>query len=113
MTLIKTSYFGNWRNFPKDYTQISVAQYSPPAWSGDIFKELAPSVELLYKWKQNKITEKEYKNIYLAELNSKFMPEEVLEKLPEKSLLLCYEKAGSFCHRHILADWLGYKDCEL
>ena len=28
-------------------------------------------------------------------------------------ILLCYEKSGDFCHRHILADWLeenfGYK----
>ena len=22
------------------------------------------------------------------------------------TILLCYEKSGDFCHRHVLADWL-------
>ena len=24
-------------------------------------------------------------------------------------VLLCYEKSGDFCHRHLVADWLNKK----
>ena len=31
----------------------------------------------------------------------------------DNMILLCYEKSGDFCHRHVLADWLeenfGYR----
>lgn len=50
---------------------------------------------------------------YLIELKKKFTPEQILEMLPDKCILLCYEKTGDFCHRHLLAEWLGYKDCEI
>jgi uncharacterized protein (DUF488 family) len=34
----------------------------------------------------------------------------------DKIILLCYEKPGDFCHRHLVADWLtknGLKTIEL
>lgn len=110
---IKTSYFSNWRKFPKGYNLIGITNRPPSWWNGDNIKELAPSDYLLQNWKSGFITESEYKKIYIAELNSKFTPEQVLEKLPDKSILLCYEKSKDFCHRHLLMEWLGYKDCEL
>jgi uncharacterized protein (DUF488 family) len=34
----------------------------------------------------------------------------------EGKVLLCYEKSGDFCHRHLVAEWLrryGYEVKEL
>ena len=110
---IKTSYFGNWRKWPKDYQPIGITNRPPPTWNGDNIKELAPSDNLLYNYKHGNYTEHMFSMCYLNELNSKFTPEQILAKLPDKCILLCYEKAGDFCHRHLLAEWLGYKDCEI
>jgi len=43
---------------------------------------------------------------------SKLDPVSVVEELKTKSqgqpvVLLCYEKSGSFCHRHLVAEWLN------
>lgn len=32
-------------------------------------------------------------------------PEKVLLEIPGSSVLLCYEDASEFCHRHIVAAW--------
>ena len=38
---------------------------------------------------------------------------EALTKVPHsKIVLLCYEKPGDFCHRHLVADWFGKEWCK-
>ena len=48
-----------------------------------------------------------YKNMYLETVLSKLNPHNVLEKLCDNAIMLCYEKIGDFCHRHLIADWLS------
>lgn len=38
------------------------------------------------------------------------MLEIVAEAPRDRIILLCYEKPSSFCHRHLVAEWLG--DCK-
>ena len=44
----------------------------------------------------------------------KLDPEQVLKELEgfsgvseDNIILLCYEKTGTFCHRHLVADWFN------
>ena len=48
------------------------------------------------------ITYDEFYDKILNELD----PYQVFKELGENSVLLCYEKPGQFCHRHLVAKWL-------
>lgn len=47
----------------------------------------------------------EYTRRYRSEILSGLNPLEVYSEL-DNSVLLCWERAGAFCHRRIVADWL-------
>lgn len=56
-----------------------------------------------------------YTEQYFREL--KLSPREIIEELnkivpldADKVVLLCYEKPGDFCHRHLVADYLNQLD---
>lgn len=57
------------------------------------------------------ITQDRYVELYNKEILGKLRVEEVVYEIERLSggkdaALLCYEKPGDFCHRHLLADWL-------
>lgn len=112
MNRIYTSYFANYRNFPKDCTKVSVARDLKQSIKVDIcIEEFAPSKELLYAYKNGNIHDGEYTFRYLAELKNRDLGT-IVNKLASIAqtndvVLLCYEKKGKFCHRHILADCLN------
>lgn len=104
---IYTSYYNN-KSIPKNIKKIGIVRI-PPKWI-DIqnYNKLAPSYGLL---KLEEVTQGKWAELFLTEL-SKLDPQEVLKDLEKLSegkdiVLLCYEKPGEFCHRHIVADWLG------
>lgn len=103
-----TSYFSSTpaRLYPPEL-KFSVARKK----IGDIpqLTELLPSESLLYGFKQGGISDEQYKKLYVRQLNNSYRTKrlhKVLEDLPDGALLLCFEKSSSFCHRHILADYL-------
>ena len=112
MGKIYTSYFGNYKNFPEGSLVIGVVRH-PPNESVLNFEQLAPSVELLRQYKNKQIDEFVFKIVYLTELadrglNSKAIKEVLLDVAKDKDVILCcYEKPEDYCHRHILAKWLG------
>lgn len=113
---VKTSYFANWRNFPKNARIISIAQFPPKGWKGEKMRSLAPSKELFEAYKAGAVSEEGYKKRYIEDLEDRGITRSTLRIFFESLgnvVLCCYEKPGDFCHRHILMDWLGYKDCEL
>ena len=106
---IYTSYFANWRNFPKNSVQVSVALYPPRTFKGETYKPLCPPKTLLNDYKNKVINEFEYTdkfNEYLDNFESYKIFRD-LEKIcgDKDCILLCYEKPNDFCHRHIIADW--------
>ena len=112
--MIYTSYFGNYKNFPTNCVAISITQYPPKGWKGLELRSLAPSVQLLNDYKQKAIDEYVFELRYLAQLNKDSNLRESikavlleLDKKYENVILCCYEKSGDFCHRHVLAQWLG------
>ena len=105
--MIYTSYFANWRNFPKDSIVIGITRY-PPKGAKNLI-ELAPSRELLWQYKNKIINEEIFTTRYLRELKENVNKEKLVQFLRDQSndvVLCCYEKKGDFCHRQIVRDWL-------
>lgn len=102
-----TSYFGNLRRLQENgIVPISIARWSPKWFEGIEFKYVAPPAEIL----RDDITQEEYIRRY-EQMLSRVSPSAVLNWLSSASggkdvALLCYEKPGDFCHRHLFAKWL-------
>lgn len=117
---IYTSYFGNARNFPARTVPIGITRYKPAYWDGINIEDLAPSTNLLKKYKNKEIDEFIFEILYIEELKERGYdnPEKlkrVFQNLTSlyNVVLCCYEKPGEFCHRHVLAKWLGEDIIEL
>ena len=113
--MIWTSYFGNWRKFPSGYKKIAIANRIP---KGAKIIELTsftcvrPTTILLSDFKRGLISELVYTKRYLEQL--KFLNIEDFLITYDNSVLLCYEKADSFCHRHLLRRFINaHKKLEL
>ena len=105
--MIYTSYFSNYRNFPNGSRLVSIARETPKNFNGEVFSKLAPDKNLLKSYKEGKFNSEMYTKIfnkYLSSLNK----ESVRSFLDSNcTILLCYEKPDDFCHRHLVAEWLG------
>jgi uncharacterized protein (DUF488 family) len=100
---MQTSYF--FKN-GSDKNAVSIAG-KPPAWySGKQYKKLAPKYWFLKKYKDDGD-----KDFYIEQFKKEILepldPKKVYEELGENSILLCWEKPGDFCHRHLVAEWLS------
>lgn len=107
--MIYTSYFGNWRNFPKDMEIVSIARVPPKGFKGRTYDRLAPSPQLLEQYKTKLIDSTFFTkvfNSYLATLNKT----DILNELGDNVILCCYEKKGDFCHRNLVGSWLGISE---
>jgi len=86
---------------------FSVSTKAPWFWKPQThFPLLAPDETFVKAYKQGRIDERQYTRFYIDLLNSKTTPEEVVERLPNNAVLLCYEKTGDFCHRHLAGWWI-------
>lgn len=122
--MIYTSYFAKLKSLPEDIIPISICAKSPNWYKGLQYKKLAPTYDILMKYKQDGNKE-DYIKSFNEQVLSRLNPSEAvfdLGKLADKDntyysydiCLLCYEKSSDFCHRHLVAEWLrkyGY-ECE-
>jgi len=81
---------------------------------GKVIPELAPKREFWDIWRHNigKIPEDENNRYYIQEYYKQILSKVNIEELlkDEKNpILLCYEKAEEFCHRHIVAEYIELK----
>lgn len=105
--MIFTSYFANSKNFPKFRKTVSTSRFPPKWFKPDIqANELAPSIALLNGYKEGKINDSQYKEIYLKENLSVLDPKVIAEKYKD-GIFLCFEKKEDFCHRQIISEWLN------
>jgi hypothetical protein len=109
--LIYTSYFAQVKNLPSDIVPISIAAKQVPGWRYPVYKALAPTYNILYDYKRGGDKD-HYVAAYLRDVLRYLSPEKVVADLEKLSggkdiALICYEKSGSFCHRHVVARWLG------
>lgn len=107
---IYTSYFGNIKRLGiEKIVPIGVALYTPKWYNGPELKLLAPRGYMLAKG----ISEQQYTQMYVGQVLSALNPSAVVRQIEQLAggrdcVLLCYEKPGDFCHRHIIADWLNH-----
>ena len=113
--MIYTSYYGNYRKF-KGMFRVSISRTAPSNSYDLQLIKLAPTAELLQKYKSNSITNEEYTSVYHNQLlkleNSGYIAKFVkalstLQELKGDVVLLCYEKKSDFCHRHLLVEYLN------
>lgn len=110
--MIYTSYYANYRKF-KGMFRVSISRTAPSNSYDLQLTKLAPTAELLQNYKSNFITNEEYTSVYNNQLlrleNDGYIAKVVkdLSTLQEDVVLLCYEKKGDFCHRHLLAEWFN------
>lgn len=108
---IYTSNFASARRFdPSRYCLVSISLFPPKGWNGYRCFSLAPSDSLLREYKSGAINEAGYTDSYLQYLDSIAVRSEfkvMAEWAKGRDIvLLCYEKAGAFCHRRLLASWI-------
>lgn len=94
-----TSNFARSRRFPLGYTAVSIARRSPGYHRGTQYLALAPTSEML------SLTTPEYVQRFDTILDQ-LDPQEVFDTLGDRSILLCWESPGVFCHRRRVAQWL-------
>ena len=85
---------------------VAISRTRPKGWTGRVYEPLAPSWRLLQEAKSGEIDESEYTRRYREEVLSKLDPAAVRADLGEDAVLLCWERAGAFCHRRLVAEWL-------
>jgi len=103
--MLYTSYMGNLKNIKEK--KIAIMRFLPD-WSKPYidsnYIKLAPSKDLLTKYKDKIVNYEEFKLKYLEEI--KDIDIKKLYKKFKNTTLLCTCKPGIGCHRHILAEHL-------
>ena len=123
-----TGYFAKIKTYEKaGLIPIAICGGIPNWYKGLWYKKLAPKWSFFNEWK-NGIEHKGDNDYYIHHFNNEVLDKlsvslviEDLQKIAntkdtDKIILLCYEKPGDFCHRHLVADWLtknGLKTIEL
>lgn len=113
---IYTSYFGKSKALAKshpDYVQVAICGKMMFPWKGLRYKKLAPKIGFFTEWKKNHDNDY-YVSRFNEEVLAPLTRDAVLKELAalvggdDKTIvLMCYEKPQDFCHRHLVARWLG------
>lgn len=106
--MIYTSYFARLKYV---INPISICGKAPVWFDGPQYKILAPKYSFFRDYKDGKINSEEYTFLYKKEVLDTLNVSNVYTDLYHKYdsanfTLMCYEKIGDFCHRHLVAEWL-------
>ena len=105
---IYTSYFGNMKRLSAaGIMPIGIARWKPRFYEGTNMFSVAPTRYML----SDACGQEEYVRLYNEILKSRGA-QNILNEIESIAkgrnvALLCYEKPGDFCHRHLLADFLN------
>lgn len=86
---------------------ISISLWKPKWYEGLQLLQVAPKAFML----KEDLTQQQYIDCYKRYVTDRLRVEEVVRWIENLSqgkdaALLCYEKPGDFCHRHLLAEWM-------
>lgn len=103
---IYTSYFAGLKNLPADIVPIGISRYPPKWYNGISYKKLAPTGDML------RLSIPEYHPRFEAILRA-LDPKQVAKEIEQLSkgkdcALICFERPGDFCHRHMVGNWLNF-----
>ena len=109
---IFTSYYGNLKNLDRaGIFPVSISLGVPKWFTGSKLSYLAPTRKML----SPEMSREQYIRLYneiLSKIKIKTLREDIsiLTRGEDVNIaLLCWEKPGDFCHRHLFADWLKEK----
>lgn len=108
---IYTSYFGAMKRLPKNAVKVAICGGLPERLKVDLWlKILAPTRSIFSEYYRtfdaDRYTER-YLPEVLGELDAHWILAALRRSFGDKDVfLLCYEKPGFFCHRHIVAKWI-------
>lgn len=112
---LHTSYFAKVKQLQQmGFTNlVCVAGYAPKFFfdvdGARFMPDLAPRKDWFWEWKNGHLPNEWYIQKYNETVLSKLDPNKVVEELGDNAVMLCYEKPGDFCHRHLIADWITEK----
>ena len=104
-------YFSNFQKHSLNPVAVSIVRKVPKGFNGLIDKSLAPDLVSLIAYKQAAISQTLFKELYLKKIESVKIYS-IIQNYDE-CVLLCYCGAKSFCHRHILREYLASKGVEV
>lgn len=112
---IYTSYFANLKEVARAHlVPINIALWPPRFFRGKSLYSVAPTRSILKDTKSDEEYIRRYKDEILANLNIEKLLKDI-EFLSEGRdvALLCYEKPGDLCHRHLLAEYMNERGCDV
>ncbi len=103
--MLYTTYFAAVKKLPEGIEPVSIARFTPKTIKGmRSCSKFFPPEDLIKAYKAKEISDEEYTKAYkervLAGLDAK-----AAAKALDGKALVCFEKPGDFCHRHIVAEW--------
>lgn len=108
--MIYTGYYAKLKQYINaGLTPVSIAGRAPEFYTGAQYKSLAPTYNIFKSWKNGDITNEQYVERFKSEVLDKLDKDgfkRMVNSFDTDIILLCYEKSGDFCHRHIVADWI-------
>lgn len=107
---IYTTYWSKVKRLPSSIKPIGISMFPPKGTSAEKLIELAPSADLLKAAKSGIITKDEYSAVFKEQLKL-LCANDIVNSIRSiagtgDAAIVCYEKPGDFCHRHLVADWL-------
>ena len=93
-------YTSNFRKSGRDPASVAISLGVPKWYHKRHYLHLAPAADMVHM-----TDEGEYRRRF-ARILEKLDVQEVARQLGREAVLLCWEKEGEFCHRHLVADWL-------
>lgn len=108
---IYTSYFAKTSALRKlGIIPIAISLYPPKWFDGPALPQLAPKKYML----DDSLSEEKYTELYVQNvlniLDIRMLGDTIGAMASGKDVaLLCFEKPGDFCHRHIVSKWLKEK----
>jgi hypothetical protein len=91
---------------------VSIARRSPKWFDGRKYLSLAPSGILIGAFASGDIDEYDFAVWYDAEVLYRMTTRRITNNLKDGDILLCYEDADQFCHRHLVREWLNKNGIE-
>lgn len=112
---IYTSYFSNMKEIKRQgIVPINIALWPPRFFTGKSIRYVAPTKSILKDTKSDEEYIRRYKAEILAALDIKKLLLDIEDISGGKDVaLLCYEKPGELCHRHLLAEYMNEHGCDV
>lgn len=115
MVKLKTGYFAYKKRYEElGYICISIARVKPKWFDGSCIYELAPTYDMLDRFKHGTLRGESYREEYYHMIEDldfetlfKSLEDLVSTKNAKGIVFLCYERSDDPCHRHFLADYLN------